>query len=133
MMTDSAQTVLIVDDVEGVRRELRFLLEDEGYVTISASNGHEALSLLARRDVNLVLTDILMPEMDGVELISAIKQMRPKLPIVAITGGGGLALRGARLDLLEIAQRLGASRALRKPFRYEALMDAVNGALAASA
>lgn len=128
-MVEPVQTILIVDDVEGVRRELCFLLEDEGYQTLSAANGEEALRQLEAHPVDLVVTDILMPEMDGIELITALRDTQTQTPIIAITGGGGLALRGANLDLLQIAERLGAHFVLRKPFQSETLLGLVEQAL----
>ncbi len=131
MMAEAAKTLLIVDDIEGVRRELGLLLEDEGYIALTAANGHLALKMLAGSRIDLVVTDILMPEMDGIELISGIKELDPHMPIIAITGGGELARRGAGIDLLKIAEGLGANYVLRKPFECEAFLEVIDTALAA--
>ncbi len=78
-------TTLIVDDDPAIRRRLRGLLTANGYGTIEAENGRVARALLAAREIDLVVTDILMPECDGFELIAAIRAMDHPIPVIAMS------------------------------------------------
>jgi Response regulator containing CheY-like receiver, AAA-type ATPase, and DNA-binding domains len=118
--------VLIVDDEEMVRLTLCQLLEREGHKIVTAVNGAEALAMLAVTDVDLVVTDMIMPDKDGVETIIAIRKRWPKLRILAISGGG----RTRNLDFLKYAKSVGADAILPKPFNRAELIQAVADATA---
>lgn len=85
---DVPATILIVDDVPEVREAMKLFVDHMGYSTLTAEDGSEALSILAEQDVDVLVTDILMPGMDGLELINQCKVKFPNLKIVVITGGG---------------------------------------------
>ena len=105
--------VLVVDDVDGVRRELGYLLEDEGYSVMQAENGEKACSLLMKNKFDVVITDILMPEMDGFELI-------------VISGGGRLYvnnIQGVNDLLRQVEKIIKPEGLLKKPFESEYLLE----------
>jgi CheY-like chemotaxis protein len=113
------QTILIAEDDEQVRDSLTSILEEVGYSVVEASNGREVLQDLKRSaDFCLLLTDIVMPEMEGLELIKHLRRYHPKLPIIAMSGTfGGIFLNAARL--------LGAKETLQKPFKRAELLAAL--------
>lgn len=113
--------VLVVEDELSMRRLIRRILSGAGHNVLEASNGFEALSLLAAGAPDLVITDLFMPEKEGIETIRAIREEHADLPIIAMTGGG----YHANLELLGMAEKFGANARLAKPFRREELLEAV--------
>lgn len=118
------RTILVVDDDSGVLKMTELMLSDGGFNVIVSSNAREGLGILKAQKVDLIITDIIMPEMEGIELISQLRKDHPALPIMAISGGG----RSHNTDFLKFAKKLGAKVVLEKPFRREALLEAVNRA-----
>lgn len=109
--------ILLVDDDPILRSTLPLVLGLCGYHAVAASDGREALRLLRSQAFDLVLTDVLMPEIDGLEVVQAVRREFPELPIVAMSGGSA-RLPGS--DALQLAHRLGAHAILPKPFsEYE--------------
>lgn len=92
-----------------------------GWECLEASNGSEALALNHRQPCELILTDILMPEKEGLETIREMRRDFPGLKIIAMTGGG----QGGGLNFLDAAKRLGADATLEKPFDLASLFDLV--------
>ena len=121
MTTPRQHRLLIIDDDQSVRVWLRRSLEREGYEVHEAREGGEALKLLADTPVDLIITDIIMPDMEGIAFILALRQRRPPLPVIAISGGGRIGLN----NYLEIAKGCGAARALAKPFKIAQLLTLV--------
>lgn len=113
--------ILVVDDNEQMRKMLGLLLERAGHEVLETANGKLAMNLLKRGPVDLVITDIIMPEMEGIDLIMAIRAMYPHLKIIAISGGGKIDPRLC----LKIADKLGADRILQKPFSKSAILSIV--------
>ncbi len=120
--------VLIIDDEEFVRLTLGQILKKAGFDVIDAANGELGLRKLRQGPVDLVITDIIMPEKEGIETIIEIRRDYPDLPIVAISGGG----RSGNTDFLKVAKAFGAKETLQKPFRVNEVLDAVHGALGAA-
>ena len=114
------QRILIVEDDEPLRALLEEILQTASYAVTTASNGHQALRCLKDERFDLVITDLVMPGLDGTELIRHIRADQPDLPVVAVSGAG----RDANL-YLRIAEKLGASALLSKPFRMRAVLDTV--------
>ena len=114
--------ILVVDDHPIMRDVVCEMLEDAGHQVRFASEGHEALRKLSCARFDLLLTDIVMPQMDGIELIGEVRRRYPEMRIIAMSGGGE---RFPTHDGLTIARRLGAGATLNKPFLAEQLMDAV--------
>jgi DNA-binding response OmpR family regulator len=113
--------ILIIDDEADLRTILRDILEVQGYEVIEASNGREGLQRYLLAPMDLVITDLLMPEHEGMETIQAMRRVNPQIKIIAITGGG----QTGTMDFLHVAAVLGAQRTLRKPFRQGELLAAV--------
>lgn len=114
-------TVLIIDDEPGMRAIMRRALEHAGHAVVAASNGAEGLKRISEAPIDIVVTDLLMPELDGIELIFNLRKTRPNLRVIAISGGGQLPPDG----YLKIAQRGGARRILIKPFELRELLIAI--------
>lgn len=113
--------VLLVDDEEMVRELLHSVLADAHHEVLSAANGLEALKILGARPIDLVITDILMPDKEGVETILEIRQKHPHTRIIAISGGS----RTKNFVPLQIASRAGADLVLQKPIEPDHLLAAV--------
>ncbi len=120
--------LLVIDDNPEFREILRRHLETNGHSVTLAVNGEQGLELLGRGHFDIVLTDILMPQRDGVEVLREAKRRWPDLPVIAISGGGWI---GAT-ELLSMAERLGADKVLQKPVRRDDLIKAVDEALQAN-
>ena len=118
--------VLVADDEELARFTIREILEGEGHTVIEAKNGVEAIALFNKNKIDIIVTDIIMPDKEGIETIIELKRDHPAIKIVAISGGG----RTRNLDFLELAKRYGADAVLAKPFSEQELIDALNKLLA---
>lgn len=114
--------ILLVEDNNDLRGMLKNSLEKSKYVVIEASNGREALQKYKSLLVDLVVTDLLMPEQDGIGLIMELKKMKPDIKIIAISGGG----KAGPANYLNIAETLGADAVFAKPFSLHQFMDRVN-------
>lgn len=117
--------VLLVDDNEHLRPLMKRLLEAQGNMVFEAANGVEAMSFLHAAGVDLVITDIIMPEKAGIETIVEIRRKYPHIRILAISGGGWMEPEA----YLETAREMGAHETLAKPFSREAFIDAVESAM----
>lgn len=113
--------VLIIEDDNEVREFLESLLDRAGYATITAVNGKEGVAIFNTSPVDLVITDIIMPEKDGIETIMDMKRANPALKVIAISGGG----RAEPENYLHSAMLLGADRTIKKPFTNEDILEAV--------
>jgi two-component system chemotaxis response regulator CheY len=123
-----AQTILIIDDDPFSRETLRLVLEEEGYDVACAEDGKRGLAIFALMRPDLVVTDIIMPEREGLETIREIRKVDAAIPIVAVSGGGRLKAT----DLLALARSFGADAALAKPLDPDELIGAVRGRLPTS-
>jgi CheY-like chemotaxis protein len=115
--------ILIVDDDEMDRTMVRTLLANEGHDTYVAQDGDEALALCRGTPVDLVITDLQMPKVHGLELISMLRELSPRPAIVAMSGTGD--------SQLDIACAVGADAALSKPISHDELLDTVRRVLRA--
>jgi CheY-like chemotaxis protein len=119
------KNILVVDDVEDIREVLTQILQYEGYNVIAASNGKTAMEAIDGMRIDLVVTDILMPEMDGMELVNKIKESTPDTKFILMSAGGRY-LPAKDYDYLEVAKKLtGASMVLKKPFEPTELIDII--------
>ncbi len=116
------ETILIVDDEKNYPLILGAVLEEEGFEVLSANSGHEALEILESSDVDLVLTDMKMPSMDGIELLENVKVLDPDLPVIMMTAYG-------TVDKAVEAMQKGAYSYILKPFDNERLVIYVNKAI----
>ena len=116
------ETILIVDDEKNYPLILSAVLDDEGFETYTANNGIDALDILENTDIDLVLTDMKMPGMDGIELLENIKKKNPHMPVIMMTAHG-------TVDKAVEAMQKGAYSYIRKPFDNEKLIVYVNKAI----
>jgi CheY-like chemotaxis protein len=121
--------ILLIDDDDAVREVTTEVLRQAGHTVTAAPNAKTGLAHQHTDPHDLIITDINMPDMDGLELIMALRHATPRPRIIAISGGYMLS----ESLFLPLAQRLGVQRALAKPFRAEALLQAVDAVLAAPA
>ena len=118
------ERILVVDDEQLVRDTLGLLLKQEGFRVVVAECGHTAVSAIEAFTFDVVIVDIVMPGMDGIETIGILRQDAPDVSIIAISGyaaGSGLAEQ----DFLRSAVERGATCCLRKPFTRDQLIDAI--------
>ena len=113
--------VLIVDDEKTIRDTLAYIIESLGHEAYEASDGDEALKILSEKDIDLVVSDLIMPNREGLQTIQEIKNNWPDVKIIAMSGGG----RAGTTDYLDYAQTLGADLTLKKPFSMAALKSTV--------
>src|SRR5689334_4388788 len=113
--------ILLVDDDAPLRYILRVTLAKMGHHVVEARNGKEALQLCQAEPPDIVLTDIVMPEKEGIETIGALRRFHPEVKIIAMSGGG----RVSSSDYLKIARHMGATITLAKPFSNEAIAGAI--------
>lgn len=117
--------ILIIDDEPAIRTVLQTLLMREGYAVTCAKNGKSGLDSFVSDKPDMVITDIIMPEKEGIETIQTIRKADPLIPIIAISGGG----RAGNVDFLPLAAKYGATATLSKPFGATALLDLVRSVL----
>lgn len=115
--------ILIVDDDEIQRHLLKNYLNEAGHIVFEASNGEQALNLHERNNIDIIITDILMPEKDGLELIIELRNVTPLTKLIAMTGGGML---GDDQNYLDVANHLGAAAVLKKPIGKDLLLEHIS-------
>ena len=113
--------ILIIDDDPQILDMLGQVLEREGYDIVKASNGREGIKLYRENPVDLIITDIIMPEKEGIETIFELRKDFPDLKIIAISGGGRIDPE----EYLFVAQKLGVQRTFAKPIARAELLKAV--------
>ena len=114
--------ILIVDDEINIIKTLSSILQDEGHVLYSSQNGDEAISFLRKNDVDLIILDIWLPDVDGIELLQTIKGFNPDIAVIMISGHGSI-------DIAVKSTRMGAFDFLQKPPSMERVITSVNNAL----
>ena len=118
--------ILLIDDDAEVRQALRQALVLAGHQVVEARDGRDGVERYSDGSFDLVVTDLVMPNQEGIETIQQLRRLTPGLPIIAISGGG----RTGNRDVLAIAAKVGASRTMAKPFRPRELIQAIAGLLA---
>ncbi len=121
-MTD----ILIIDDEAGIRGFMRTVLEGSGYTVREAPDGEAGLRLVRERVPDLVISDLIMPEREGLETIQMLREEFPEVKILAVSGGGMLEPSDRLID----AELFGADASLAKPFALSDLRDVVGRLLA---
>jgi DNA-binding response OmpR family regulator len=112
--------ILVIDDEEDIRVLLRDVFQEKGYNVVEAANGEAGLRIFQTMPVDLVMTDILMPEKEGLSTIMDLKKTNPKLKIIAMSGG---TLKSGHY--LNVALKFGADKVLEKPFHLQTVIQAV--------
>ncbi len=115
--------ILVVDDEPGILNVLKNVLEAAGHTVLEAERGSDALAVLPPGGVDLTVTDLVMPDMDGFKLIPALLERFPNMKIVAMSGG---CLESGPNEYLQKAMGLGATQAIAKPFMLRELVSHVN-------
>ena len=118
--------VLVIDDEQAVRYALTRILESNGYEVVTAADGVLGVAMFRTHRPDLVITDLIMPEQEGIQTIQQLRKDDPAIKILAISGGGRLV----NIDFLQLAASLGADDVLAKPFETRELLTAVRNLLA---
>lgn len=117
--------ILVVDDDDQLREMLRKMLERAGYEVIEAANGKDALNLQEKSPSDLMITDIIMPEKEGIDTIMDFRMNYPQVRIIAMSGGG----RIGPTEYLDMAEKLGADKTFAKPFSSKAMLATIKDLL----
>ena len=123
---DARGRILIIEDNPDIREVIRLCLEDAGYEVVEAPDGTVGLTMFNGQPMDLVITDLHMPELGGLATIVELRRKAPTAKIIAISGGGDEVEQG---DELSYAKELGALRTLKKPFRLPEMLDVVEEVL----
>jgi len=116
------KNILLVDDEESIRTMVRAVLSNENYVFAEANNGTEALEILESTEFDLIITDVIMPDCDGIELVMSVRKKLPDIKVIVMSGGGRV-----RADhYLNLAEKLGAACVFEKPFNTAELRETVS-------
>ncbi len=118
-------SILVIDDEQPFREAMRFTLEEEGYAVVDAENGRVGIDIYRQSPTDLIITDIVMPEYEGMETILALKREFPEVRIIAMSG----RQQTGPASFLGMAEKLGAGHTLTKPFRRAELLSAVRNSL----
>jgi CheY-like chemotaxis protein len=121
--------ILVIDDDQAVRLTIQLVLERAGHEVTLADGGRQGVQLFGDDDFDLLIVDIFMPGMDGLETMRDIHRLRPAVPVVVISGYAFRTPVETVPDFLKMAEKLGAVRTLRKPFRPAELLSIVGDAL----
>lgn len=117
------KSILVIDDDTAVRNTVRLILERAGYLVREADGGEQGVKLYRDARADLVITDLFMPQQDGIETIQQLRAEFPDARILAVSGGASLGAEGPLID----ARLLGADETLAKPFSREDLLHRVQG------
>ncbi len=125
IMTDKTHRVLLIDYDPMIRSWLMEVFATTEFELLEAANGKQGMELLAQGPIDLVITDIIMPEKEGIELIIEVREKHGDVPIIAVSGGSH---RGVD-DYLQMAKKLGANMTLTKPFSGDEILFSVKSFL----
>jgi len=118
--------ILLVEDEPLVSETLSSAMKSKGHTVVTAANGVEGLKRFAERSFDLIVTDIIMPDKEGIEMILEMRRHKPDAKIIAISGGG----RTGNVEFLKMAESLGAMATLKKPIRLAEFLTVLNDSLA---
>ena len=119
-MEENKRKVLIIDDDENIREYVKCMLEDEGFEVFVADNGRTGIDIFTRESIDLIITDLIMPEKEGIETIQDIRKIDKNCGIIAMSGVSN------KDSYLSISSLLGAHAILHKPFKPQELMSVIN-------
>jgi len=122
MMEKTAKHILVVDDDEMLRSFVKELLKLNNYTVSEAADGKAGIKEFRENTPDLVITDIIMPEMEGISFIRKLREFNEDTPIIAITGN----IHGHMDEYLEISSKIGANEILRKPVKSKEFLDAID-------
>lgn len=113
-MPHNQTTILLVDDEELLRAGMQEMLELQGFKVITAPNGEQALSCLAQERIDLVITDLVMPKMDGIDFVQQLRKTWPDVPVIVVSGSTRNIMERYGIDTIQVP---GADASLSKPFK----------------
>jgi CheY-like chemotaxis protein len=125
--------ILVVDNDQAIRATVTLLLHASGHEVVAASDGRDGIAKCESEQFDLLIVDIFMPGVEGLETIQCVRRQKPNLPIIVMSGLNFRSASPTPPDFLTMATKLGAARALRKPFRPGELREAVDDCLNRSA
>lgn len=126
-MSHEPATILLVDDEELLRAGVQEMLEMSGYTVITAPNGHEAMACLNQHAIDLVITDLVMPKMDGVDFVEQLREIWPDVPVIVVSGSTRNIMQRYGIDSIQVP---GADASLSKPFKGVDLLSQIKSLLA---
>jgi len=124
-MIEKNKTILVIEDEILLRSLMRKGLEKKGFNVLEAVNGCDGVDIFEKEKPSLVVTDMLMPDKEGMQTIQELRQIDPNVKIVAMSGGGSTK----NMAFLEMAERVGASATIAKPFKPQDLFNIIEGLL----
>ena len=127
-MPHTKATILLVEDEELLRAGVQEVLEIQGYKVITAPDGEQALACLAEQTVDLIITDLVMPKMDGVDFVKQLRTIKPDLPVIVVSGSTRNIMQRYGIDSIQVP---GANASLPKPFKSVDLIEQVRQLLPA--
>ena len=126
-MPHNKATILLVEDEELLRAGVQEVLEIQGYTVITAPDGEQALACLAAQTIDLIITDLVMPKMDGVDFVKQLRKIKPDLPVIVVSGSTRNIMQRYGIDSIQVP---GANASLPKPFKSVDLIEQVRQLLA---
>ncbi len=126
-MPHTKATILLVEDEELLRAGVQEVLEIQGYTVITAPDGEQALACLGAQTIDLIITDLVMPKMDGVDFVKQLRKIKPDLPVIVVSGSTRNIMQRYGIDSIQVP---GANASLPKPFKSVDLIEQVRQLLA---
>jgi CheY-like chemotaxis protein len=127
-MSNTHATILLVEDEELLRAGVQEMLEIQGYKVITAPDGQQALACLAAEAIDLIITDLVMPQMNGIDFVQQLRTQHPDVPVIVVSGSTRNIMQRYGIDTIQVP---GANASLPKPFKGTDLMAQVAQLLAA--
>jgi CheY-like chemotaxis protein len=118
-MSNLKPLILLVEDEELLRAGVQEMLEIQGYEVVTAQNGSLALACLSARPVDLIITDLVMPQMDGIDFVAQLRELNPEVPVIVVSGSTRNIMQRYGIDTIQVP---GANASLPKPFKGADLM-----------
>jgi CheY-like chemotaxis protein len=118
-MSKTKPLILLVEDEELLRAGVQEMLEIQGYEVVTAQNGSLALACLSKRPVDLIITDLVMPQMDGIDFVAQLRKLNAEVPVIVVSGSTRNIMQRYGIDTIQVP---GANASLPKPFKGADLM-----------
>lgn len=126
-MSHSNPKILLVDDEELLREGVQEMLEMQGFSVISAANGELALACVKEQDIDLIITDLVMPKMDGIDFVQQLRMINPDVPVIVVSGSTRNIMQRYGIETIQVP---GADASLSKPFKSVDLIAQIRDLLA---
>lgn len=123
-------TVLLVEDEDLLREGVQEMLQAHGYTVVAAANGEQALDSLAQVPVSLVISDLVMPQLNGIDFVAQVRERYPRLPVIVASGSPNAVMKRLGIDSIHVP---GATASIMKPFRSAELLALIERVLSGEA